>query len=224
MVKRINISLSRRTIVSFFYIILLSLIGVSCFFSCTTLDKRVKGKEWADWFVLHEPLMHTKVPKWIDARNLTEREHFLRLPDKLQIEYIKMFWKIRFPGLDEVFYSRLAYVRQYFTDMQNPWHSQMGRVFLLLGEPMYRYYYRNGIQALEDSMPESGDIQVWAYYTHGGTASYIFVYQGVMWYADLSNTRAHGAQVMIEEYARREFAPTSIGWDEWADVLYQYLY
>jgi len=184
----------------------------------------VKGQEWADWYVLHEPLMMTKVPKWIDARNLTEREHFLRLPAELQKKYIQMFWEMRSPGLADEFYERVAYAQSAFGHFENPWRSPMGRVFLLLGAPMSINYYRHGVLTMGDSMPEPGDYQVWMYISWGaGTAYYVFIYLGADWKVDMTGIRQMGDQRHVEENAKMMFAPNAEGWDLWADTLYAYL-
>jgi len=94
------------------------------------------------YYDVYSPLMKSKVPDWIDANDRTEGQHFLKMPAHIQNAYIyEYFWKIRRPGLEEVFFSRLNYAGIHFGRL-NPWQSYRGRVFLLLGPPMMIHYYR----------------------------------------------------------------------------------
>jgi len=185
--------------------------------------ERVLEPDIKSWYELHYPLMNSKVPLWIDANNRTERSHFLHFPSTIQRVYISMFWKIRHDGVREIFYNRLAYVNRRFGDFSNPWHSDRGRIFLLLGPPMYELYYHDGIQTVDTSMPCHGDVLVWCYYDpRVGQAMFRFTFippndWRLNYNNGLRDVRNHEA---FKRLSKEFFAPSKDGWDLWADTLY----
>jgi len=176
------------------------------------------------YYDVYSPLMKSKVPDWIDANDRTEGQHFLKMPAHIQNAYIyEYFWKIRRPGLEEVFFSRLNYAGIHFGRL-NPWQSYRGRVFLLLGPPMMIHYYRNGMETIESGVPESGDTMVWYYYERGLQASYWFYFVPPDdWRLSLSGIRSMGNQQLLERSARESFAPTKEGWITYGEYLYDAL-
>jgi len=203
-----------------FLLVFLSNIG------CTTynLERSLLG-DIHEWYSLHSPLMSGKVPLWIDANDRSEREHFLRLPAHIQKVYIQSFWRIRQEGLGDIFYSRIEYTIRAFENASNPWRSDRGRVFLLLGPPTLVRYYRDGQESLS-SMPQSGDLLQWYYYhSRAGRATYWFEFIPPDTWRDKVDMelRVIGDKNRYENYWRGVFSPTEEGWAEWASVLYDEL-
>ena len=204
-------------------IIALMSVGCSIYKFVGQLDPATK-----DWYRLHEVLMHTKVPDWIDESQPSERMHFLRLPKDLQKQYIKMFWKIREPGLREVFYGRVAYANRHFLDKGHGrgWNTDRGRIVVLCGMPTMARTYQHGRERIGEPWGE-GWIQIWMYYHYRvGTAYYMFIYTPPdTWREEHHAYALHyiSARSNLEHYWRKRFAPTENGWSAWGDYLYNAL-
>jgi len=60
-----------------------------------------------DWFEVHSILMQNEVPDIKEG--WTEADVFLAIHPNMQRGYARIFWELREPGLDEVFYANLLY-------------------------------------------------------------------------------------------------------------------
>jgi len=99
-----------------------------------------------------------KYRKWLEEEVVyiispKEKEVFLRLENDRQRDiFIEAFWKQRDPNPDtpeneykEEHYRRIKYANQNFgKDSPGPgWRTDMGRIYILLGEPSYTEKYEN---------------------------------------------------------------------------------
>ncbi len=99
-----------------------------------------------------------KYKKWIEEEVVyiispKEKEVFLSLENDRQRDmFIEAFWKQRDPNPDtpenefkEEHYRRIKYANQHF-GKESPgagWRSDMGRIYIMLGEPHYIEKYEN---------------------------------------------------------------------------------
>ena len=94
-----------------------------------------------------------------------EKEAFLALPnDETRDQFIERFWEVRNPtpgSPDNAYkiehYRRLEYANQYFGHMTHTegWRTDMGRVYITLGEPQQR----NKLLGLQKITP----MEIWFY-------------------------------------------------------------
>ena len=212
----------KKSLICVLIVLFAILVAVSCTYY--HLSRRLPA-DIKDWYELHSPLMDSKVPLWIDANNRTESQHFLKMPTHVQETYIyEYFWQMRHPEMRDVFYSRLNYVRVFFSQAVNPWNDHRGRVLLLAGEPTWVRYYRHGTEQAESAMPEGGDILEWYYFMRGvGECRYYFEFTPPdTWRLSMgTGLRAMGNRDMFERRCREEFEPTPEGWVSYAEYLYE---
>jgi len=199
------------------------------FSSCATfhLEKRLKklNPVIAEWYSYHSILMGMKIPKWIDERGGREKVHFLRLPQKLQVAYIGIFWKIRTEGAREEYYNRMAVANGSFTGEGKPgWRTDRGQVLLLCGFPTYIIHYPIVGQGGEGSNIEGHRYEIWEYYQRGRLIRYAFKYQVPNeWRREFFISFNMGGQNDFEKQCQKLFAPTEDGWDLWGGVLLQWV-
>jgi len=182
-----------------------------------------------EWYELHSLIMESKVPTWIDARDIREDKHFLLLPnDELRRAYMKLFWEIRIGGLEEVFYERVEWVNKHCREGgKQGWQTDRGRVVLIAGIPHYVQNYRarsdGGFTAAQNI--EGNTYLVWEYWFRGYLVRYVFcVKPGGEWGYIANSLSTMSSQRMLYEYmVYKVFAPTEQGWDEWGSYLYFYL-
>jgi len=202
---------------------------------CTTykLERNLKPDIKA-WYEYHRILMFEKVPKWVDANNRTEREHFLQLPEYMQRKYIKIFWKIRVEGLKDSFYQRMAYANRYFNEGKPGWKTDRGQVLILCGFPNFVRYirdidlvdpYSTGIQNNRNAM--TSDIQgrvylIWSYSYRNFLIQYRFEYQqGETWRRSFAQI-GYTYQRDFEKRMREVHAPNN--WDIWVSILLDWVH
>jgi len=183
------------------------------------------------WYRLHSILMENKLPEWIHEGKPSERLHFLRLPDKLKKMYMNYFWVIRQNGTDELFESRLVFANMTCREGgRDGWDTDRGHALLLCGRPISILYFVNGEWSsggVDINMPTIGDecFQKWFYHQRGvGMAYYVFKWHPPgRWRRAPENLRDLSGMLRLEEYWRKQFAPTKVGWATWGSVLAEYL-
>jgi len=208
------------------------------FSSCVTLNLEKQLKKLnptiGGWYELHEVLMESKVPQWIDERGKSEKMHFLRLPQKMQLRYIQMFWEIRTEGIGEEYYNRIAMANRSYREGKPGWKTDRGKVLILCGFPQYRRYITIYDLALRNqSNPnwqqpaysnEGYVYETWTYYQQGCPTQYVFKYRsGNTWDRNYSSVINLGNQTRFERECRKLFAPTEEGWDLWGGILLQWV-
>lgn len=213
-----------RLVKGYICVLIAILVAVSCTYY--HLSRRLRA-DIKPWFEIHSPLMHSKVPTWIDANDRAEYQHFLKMPTHIQEAYIyEFFWQIRREGAADEFYSRLSYVQMHFREKSNPWQSHRGYIYLLLGPPTMERYYRNGMEEVSSGMPEAGDKMAWYYFDFGmGETIYWFYFVPPDdWRLSIDpGIRSLGTRETFERHARREFEPTKEGWITYAEYLHDAL-
>jgi len=192
--------------------------------ACTTYRlERGLPKDIKEWYDTHSIWMeYGKVPEWIDEHNDSERSHFLRLPEKLQREYIKYFWRMRRLGCAEVYYERIEAADELFrSEGRAGRDTDRGKVMLLCGMPTCVDWYYEGHRTIESSMPQTGYFQVWTYVQWGAAyCRYIFEYREPnTWRLSFNSVFDMGNQLQVERYWRKLFAPTEDGWAAWGNRL-----
>jgi len=199
------------------------------FSSCVTLrlEKQLKklNPAIAEWYSYHSILMETKIPKWIDERGGGEKVHFLRLPQKLQVAYVTIFWKIRTEGAREEYYNRIAAANRSFSGEGKPgWRTDRGRVLLLCGFPTYVTHYPIINRGGKGSDVEGHRYEIWEYYQRGYLIQYAFKYHTPnSWRREFFSLMDGGAKNNFEKRCRELFAPTEDGWDLWGSILLQWV-
>lgn len=200
------------------------LVVVILFFSfCATMKlERGLSSDIKQWYEKHSIIMDGKVPAWIDESGPSECHHFLQLPEKIQREYIDLFWKIRHEGAKECFYSRIEYANRMFRERgKKGCETDRGIIYVLCGEPeIIQWYYKGEVVAPRIGMMELGYTQVW-WYKKDVQNCYTFE-------SDLNNwRRVYGRQDSsnfdLERLWKRFYAPTEDGWDLWASELLSYV-
>lgn len=221
--------------------LILSIILTFCL-SCATwrMERKLTDGDIVEWYKLHNQIMRSKVPQWIDAENVRENVHFLRLGmlfpgkdgKKLQRVYAnRFFWQIRQEGLKDVFYNRLAYANRHFDEGKPGWRTDRGRIFMLVGYPQHIQVYgmtENGYVMPEmnwDTPKYPRTFMEWWYYYHGHMVVYIFKFElPNTWRNEFLSAGGQGNLVEFERWLQEEFwAPTIEGWDLWASYLKIYL-
>jgi len=205
-----------------------TLIGLVVLVACTYYHlSRALPPEIKGWYELYSPLMSGQVPDWIDANHRTEGQHFLKMTTQIQKDYMyEYFWKIRQPGLQDLFEERLQYTSVFFHDANNPWQSDRARIYLLAGEPTVVRYYQEGRETVESGMPQSGDILLWIYWSAGiGETVYAFEFvPPEKWRLSMdTGLRGMANRDIFERRCRERFYPTKIGWEIYGDYLHDAL-
>jgi GWxTD domain-containing protein len=203
--------------------------------SCATyrLECRLP-KDIKSWYEVHACIMMTHLPGWIDAKKSTEVSFFLRLPNSLKREYMKIFWEIRPEGARETFYSQLEMANAVCRDESRSagWRTDRGRLILIAGLPDYiePYMFDDtsgnfvlytpgeeewGNPYTDDNRPRY--YQTWKYwqYLEGGflnqMVEFTFCYAGINhWRLVLS---VDSAQRHFLDYRIARLSPDENGWD-----------
>lgn len=215
------------------------LFFIVSFISCVTLrlENRLKklSPAIAVWYEIHNILMETKIPRWIDDRGGREKTHFLRLPQEMQFAYMKMFWEMRMEGLREEYYTRLITANRLFdSEGKAGWKTHRGRVLILCGIPQYKRYVTIYDMAMQNrgnpdwQQPQYSNegyvYEIWEYYQQGCLVRYIFKYSAPdTWRGDYLSLYSTGEQARLEKQCRELFAPTKNGWDLWGNILLQWV-
>ena len=208
---------------------------------CTTLRlERNLNPHIREWYELHAVLMESKIPWYMnvigheddgtvicDHKTISEQLYFLRLSEELQRKYISVFWEMRIPGLDEVFYSRVEAANEIFDDEGKiGWKTDRGRIFIIVGEPDYIYVYNRYRAGLpSDSDLTGGYIQQWSYYSRANMAVYYFCWKPpAQWErcVDRGTLSMASSCVRFEKECKAFFAPTEEGWMLWDTILDEY--
>jgi len=205
------------------FISLILLFFVFSLISCVTLrlENRLKKLSPAisQWYEVHSVLMETKIPKWIDERGGREKVHFLRLPQTMQLAYIKMFWKMRAEGTKDEYYYRIGVSNKLFNDEGKlGWKTDRGQVLLLCGVPQYITHHPIFARNRAGHSPRGYLYEVWEYYQQGYLVQYTFKYHTPnVWRREY--TLSQIGQASFERQCRKLFAPTEDGWDSWGSLL-----
>lgn len=210
-------------------IILLALFMLVMMFGCSVFSPSLKyykvlPHDLKDWYNTHRYLMESKVPEWIDARNLSEGKHFLRLPsEELQRKYVSLFWEIRQRGLRGIFYERLREAQKYFSDGLARL-SDRGFIYLKFGAPMYSYTYRDmtGKAFSSETSLSGGFLQIWEYLFQSQIIRYAFRFMlPNEWRLTYMSAISLGKQSGHHQWFIKIWSPTQEGWDVWAaELLY----
>jgi hypothetical protein len=201
-------------------LLILSLL-IALVIGCQTirLENRLKANI-AQWYDLHGLLMDTQAPEeFAHQKGVTERQLFLRLPEAKQLEYIKIFWTIRWEGMEKEFAERLTYA-QFQCRRENakqPWLTDRGRLLLLCSYPFDVRVMHDG-ELVPDFDEFAGGIGDWYqtwYYQWGRTfVAYTFEYRSPhRWYL-VETLATVTEQRGFEDYCREELAPTYNGWEQ----------
>lgn len=210
-------------------IILLALFMLAMMIGCSVISPNLKyvrqlRPDIKKWYSVHAIFMDGLVPDWIDARagkQISERVHFLRLPlVELQEKYMQMFWKIRWKGLQEIFYYRLSVLER--TELGV--HSDRGYIYLKYGSPNFVYSYRDisrqGTPYSNDVSIEGTSLIFWEYIFGGNRiARYAFQWQRGIWGAAYSGLYDLGEQGAHHAWFVEVWSPTNEGWTMWASEL-----
>jgi len=214
------------------------LFFIFSFTSCVTfrLENQLKKLSPAisQWYKVHSILMETKIPRWIDERGGSEKMHFLRLPQEIQLKYIQMFWEIRTEGARGEYYNRIAMANKSYREGKPGWKTDRGKILILCGFPQYRRFITVYDLALQNrSNPnwqqpacsnEGYVYEIWTYYQRRFSTQYVFKYRsGNTWDRNYSSVISLENQTHLERECRKLFAPTEGGWEEWGNILYQWV-
>jgi len=218
-----------------------AILAVLFLVSCSTLllerhlDKGIK-----DWYEMHSVLMETKIPCYMNVeywdengvafyseKQISERKYFLRLSPELQKKYISMFWKMRWEGLEEIFYERVDYANVAFgKEGKIGWRTDRGRVLLLCGPPQHVTAYTSFDMSLPDTGDTSGDcLQIWTYLQGSHYVEYYFYWEPPNQWRDYMGSR--GLSMMsyrreYEDHCKEIFKPTENGWMMWYGIMREY--
>jgi len=198
--------------------------------SCATAKLKKKlPQDIKAWYDLHSMLMTTKVPKWIFDGNKSENYCFLRIPEKAQRAYIRMFWKVRTEGLAEEFYSRYYSANRLFcSEGRIGWRTDRGYVMMTCGFPQYQWrmtvselYFRWSSNPMNrdkafttpDHDTDGTVYIIWEYFYRRNLVKLVFKYRRGSYDLGYDNLISTGYRLELERYNRKVFAPTEYGWD-----------
>ena len=201
------------------------LLVVILFFSfCATMElERGLPSDIKQWYEKHSLIMNGKVPACVNESEPSECQYFLQLPERIQREYIDLFWKIRPQGSSECFYSRISFANQAFRgEGTNGWKTDRGRIFILFGEPTSIRWFRYGQECFTPiHVAQKGDICVW-YYFASGIGESIFTFRSR---ADSSwrLEEQHINATLHNQHIKKLYGPIEDDWDLWARKLLRYV-
>ena len=186
---------------------------------CVTLRLEDSLKaDIAKWYSLHGLLMDTKAPQDFAEHGMTEKELFLRLPESRQRDYIRIFWQIRWDGMEKEFGERLAYARFQCRreNRASPWQTDQGRLFLLCGYPFEVQYYHDGemVPTFDEFAASYGDwLQRWHFQWGRTFVRYSFRYANLDRWFLIQDVDDSLKQREFENYCRQDWGPSYNGWE-----------
>jgi len=172
--------------------------------------------------------MSTKVPTWVDERDITEREHFLRFPVEMQEKYRQTFWKIRLTVLKGLFYERLEVANQAFREGIPGWKTDRGRIYMLAGAPdMVRSYAvgedKQITPEVQTVVPQTANTYlIWTYLWGSRQTNYVFKYVSGDWKDSYDTVALVSNQSGFERELRKIWAPQD--WSVWAAILLDWVH
>lgn len=209
--------------------LLILLFFIASLTSCVTfkLEKQLRklNPTIANWYEVHSILMETKIPKWIDERGGSEKKHFLRLPQEMQLKYMTMFWRIRDEGLWGEYNARVMTANDSFSgEGKSGWRTDRGKVLLLCGFPQHISHSPIIGQTGLATNTEGYLYEIWEYYQRGQLIRYVFKYHAPnTWRREWISLFSMSGQSEFEERCRKRLAPSEEGWDLWGSVLLQWV-
>ena len=153
--------------------------------------------------------MTADVPTWIFDGGKSEKWCFLRLPEKMQRLYINIFWKVRIPGLSDLFYRRVATANYLY----GGWRTDQGWACIVCGVPDEIRYVRS-MRKEEGSDIQGHRLQIWYYYFGGSRMRIVFEWRYSEWRLSM-DTSLHGLSnyTFLTKRNLKKFKPTEEGWE-----------
>ena len=193
--------------------------------SIRKLEKRLPS-DIIEWYKKHSFLMESKVPTWVDYRfkkEISEKRHFLTLPEKWQREYMKYFWRIRYEGLRGLLEERIETANRLFDEGKPGSKTDRGFIFIRFGHPHYASYYRDmmGRPGSSTTSIAGNAFLIWEYFFGAIIIRYVFKFRfpnsWQHYYGSLYNT---SGQMDHYKWFIKLWGPTEEGWELWGNFLY----